>query len=68
MSAPITPRTSDAYTPAVMLTPDGQTRSVTVLRVRIDSVDAARAKLAAGKLAWVAPGDAEAVRGDGAER
>jgi uncharacterized protein YecT (DUF1311 family) len=33
---------------------------VTVLRVRLDSVEAARAKLAAGQVAWVAVEDVEA--------
>ena len=57
------PRTSDAYQPCIMLTPDGGQRRVNVLRVRLDSVETARAKLAAGKVAWVAAVDAEAVRG-----
>ena len=61
--APTTPRTSDAYQPCVMLTSDGEQRRVNVLRVRLDSVEAAREKLAAGQVAWVAEGDVEAVRG-----
>ena len=58
-------RTSDAYQPCVMLTPDGGQRRVTVLRVRLDSVEAARAKLAAGRVAWVAVEDVEAVTAAG---
>lgn len=57
MIASVMPRTSDAYQPCVMLTPDGEQRSVNVLRVRLDSVEAARAKLAAGQVAWVAVED-----------
>ena len=68
MTAPAMPRRSDQYTPAVMLTPNGGQRRVNVLRVRLDSVEAARAKLAAGQVAWVAVEDVEAVRGNGAER
>ena len=59
---PTLPRTSDAYQPAVMLCPDGTDRRVTVLRVRLDSVDAAREKLAAGRVAWVAVGDVSLIR------
>lgn len=55
------PRTSDAYQPCIMLTPDGGQRRVNVLRVRLDSVETALAKLAAGQVAWVAEGDVEAV-------
>ena len=58
-------RTSDAYQPAVMLTPDGGQRRVTVLRVRMDSVEAARAKLAAGQVAWVREEDVQAVTAAG---
>lgn len=54
------PRTSDAYTSAVMLTPDGAARRVTVLRVRLDTAAEARAKLAVGKVAWVRVEDTEA--------
>lgn len=56
-------RTSDAYAPCVVLHPDGRQRRVNVLRVRMDSVDAARAKLAAGQVAWVHEEDVEAVVG-----
>ena len=63
MTTPSPTRTSDAYAPAVMLTPDGGQRRVNVLRVRMDSVDAARAKLAAGQVAWVREEDVEAVVG-----
>ena len=65
MTAPTTPRTSDAYQPCVMLTPDGEQRRVTVLRVRLDSVEAARAKLAAGQVAWVAVEDVGTVTAAG---
>ena len=58
-------RTSDAYQPCVMLTPDGGQRRVNVLRVRLDSVETARAKLAAGQVAWVREEDVQAVRAAG---
>ena len=65
MTAPAMPRRSDQYTPCVMLTPDGGQRRVTVLRVRMDSVEAARAKLAAGQVAWVREEDVRAVTAAG---
>jgi hypothetical protein len=65
MNVQAMPRTSDAYQPCVMLTPNGEQRRVTVLRVRLDSVEAARAKLAAGQVAWVAVEDVEAATAAG---
>lgn len=62
---PTMPRTSDAYQPCVMLIPDAEPRRVSVLRVRLDSVETARAKLAAGQVAWVAVEDVEAVTATG---
>jgi hypothetical protein len=56
-----TGKTSDAYTPCVVLQPGQPPRRGSVAYVRLDSVDAARAKLAAGKVAWVSAGDVEGV-------
>ncbi len=58
-------RTSDDYTPAVLLWPDGCQRRCNVLRVRLDSVEGARRKLAAGQCAWVRVEDVERVTGTG---
>ena len=55
-------KTSYSYTPCVLLFPNGTQRKGSVLHVRMDSVDAARAKLANNQAAWVAPGDVERVR------
>jgi len=57
-----TTKTSDSYTPAVLLLPGKPPQRCNVLRVRLDTVEAARAKLAAGRAAWVASmADAERV-------
>ncbi len=57
-----TDKTSDSYTPCVLLFPNGTQRKGSVLHVRMDSVDSARRKLADNRAAWVAPGDVERVR------
>ena len=57
-----TTKTSDSYTPAVLLHPDGRSQRCNVQVVRLDSVDAARAKLAQGACAVVSKEDAERVR------
>ena len=44
-----------------MLWPDGRRRKANVAHVNMDSIESARQKLAAGKVAWVAPEDAERV-------
>jgi hypothetical protein len=54
-------RDSDYYRPCVMLRPDGRQHRANVAHVRLDTVDSARAKLAAGKVAWVAPDDVQAI-------
>ena len=54
-------RTSDHYTPAVLLMPGQPPRRCNVLRVRLDGAEQARAKLAEGKAAWVRAEDAERV-------
>ena len=64
MSYPTT-RTSDDYAPCVLVWPNGKTRRCSVLAVRMDSAETARAKLAAGKAAWVCEGDVERVQGNG---
>lgn len=56
-----TTKTSDSYTPAVLLLPGKPPRRCTVLRVRLDTVEAAREKLAAGRAAWVSVEDGERV-------
>lgn len=58
-------RTSDDYTPAVLLWPDGRQRRCNVLAVRLDGVEGARRKLAAGVCAWVAVEDVEKVTREG---
>lgn len=60
-------RTSDDYTEAVLLLPDGTRRRCCVQRVRLDTAEAARAKLAAGLAAWVRREDEERMRGTGGE-
>ena len=57
-----TTRTSADYTPAVAVWPSGKTQPCTVLAVRLDSVESARRKLAAGVVAWVRREDVERVR------
>ena len=60
-----TTKTSADYTPAVAVWPSGRTQPCTVLAVRLDSVEAARRKLADGIVAWVRKEDVQRVR-DGA--
>ncbi len=55
------PRTSDDYRQCVMLWPNGKKVKASVMYTRLDTVDSARAKLAEGKVAWVAPQDVEQV-------
>ena len=57
-----TTKTSASYTPAVAVWPSGRTQPCNVLAVRLDSVEAARRKLASGIVAWVRKEDAERVR------
>lgn len=52
---------------AVLLEPGKPPRRCNVCAVRLDSAEGARAKLAAGKAAWVAEGDVTAVTGAGVE-
>lgn len=56
-----TAKTSDSYTPAVLLQPNQPPRRCSVLAVRLDSAEGALEKLRRGKAAWAAPGDAETV-------
>jgi hypothetical protein len=56
-----TGKTSDYYVPCVMLWPDGRQRKANVAHIRMDSVESARQKLSKNQVAWVAPGDVEAV-------
>lgn len=60
---PSTGKTSDYYVPCVMLWPDGRQRAGNVAHVRLDSVETARQKLAAGKVAWVRREDVEQLTG-----
>lgn len=57
-------KTSDYYTPCVVVWPNGQVRKGNVTHVNLDSVETARAKLAAGKVAWVRREDVEAAMAD----
>lgn len=52
---------SSEYTPCVAVWPSGRTQRGNVRYTRLDSVESARAKLAAGKVAWVRPADVERV-------
>ena len=54
-------RTSDYYVACVAVWPDGRQRAGNVAHVRLDTVETARQKLAAGKVAWVRREDAERV-------
>jgi hypothetical protein len=64
MATNIIARTSDAYTPCVVVHPNGTTQRSNVMQGRMMTVDAARADHAAGRLVWVATAqDAEAVKG-----
>lgn len=58
-----TARTSDAYTPCVVLHPDGREQRANVMHTRLMRAEDARAELAAGRIVWVAVADVEAVRG-----
>ena len=58
-------RTSDDYTPAALLWPDGRQQRCNVLRVRLDGVEGARRKLAAGQCAWVRVEDVTEVTEEG---
>ena len=58
-------RTSNDYTEAVLLMPDGKRRLCCVQRVRLDLPQAARAKLARGVAAWVRREDEGKVGTDG---
>lgn len=60
-----TSKTSADYTPCVLIWPSGKQERKSVLAVRMDGVEQARAKLAAGKAAWVREGDVIAVTGVG---
>ena len=60
MQAPT--KTSDYYLPCVAVWPDGRQRTGNVAHVNLDTVESARAKLAAGKVAWVRREYAERVR------
>lgn len=54
-----TQKTSASYTPAVYLEPGKPPRRCNVQAIRLDSPEAAQAKLATGKAAWVSVEDAE---------
>lgn len=56
-----TTKTSASYTPVILIWPDGRTERKSALSIRVDTVEQARAKLAAGKAAWVREGDATAL-------
>lgn len=54
-------RTSDDYRPRVALWPNGDRRKANVLYIRLMPVDQAVAALLDGRIAFVAPQDAETV-------
>jgi len=58
-------RTSDYYMPCVVLWPNGLCRPGNVAHTYLDSVESAREKLAAGKVAWVRREDADQVMASG---
>lgn len=55
-------RTSDAYTPCIVVYPNGRTVRGSVMAGRLQDVATARAELAAGRWVTVSAGDVEAVR------
>ena len=64
MTARASLRTSDAYTPCVVVHPDGRTVRGSVMAGRLMDVAAAREEHRAGRVVWVATeGKAEAVKG-----
>jgi hypothetical protein len=59
-----TARTSDAYTPCVVVHPDGRTVRGNVMRGRLMDAATAHAEHRAGRVVWVAgEQEAEAVKG-----
>jgi len=56
-------KTSADYTPAVYLEPGKPPRKCNVKVIKLDSIEAARRMLAAGKSAWVRKDDVTAVTG-----
>ena len=57
-------KTSDDYTPCVVVYPDGKIRRANVLHVRLDALDAARDKLRRDLAAWVTYDDYEALKAE----
>lgn len=54
-------KTSDSYRPCQLVFPGGVYRLLSINKGRFDSIEGARAKLAAKKVAWVRPEDLEEV-------
>ena len=57
-------KTSDDYTPCVVVYPDGKIRRANVLHVRLDALDAARDKLRRDLAAWVSYADYERLQAE----
>ena len=49
----MTAKTSDDYRPCVCIYPGGKIRKANILHIRLDSLEAARRKLAEDKAAWL---------------
>jgi len=57
-------KTSDDYTPCVVVFPNGQTSKANVQHVRLDTVQRAIEKLRQDHAAWIAPADYDALRAE----
>ena len=57
-------KTSDDYTPCVVVYPDGKIRRANVLHVRLDALDAARDKLRRDRAAWLSYADYERLQAE----
>lgn len=57
-------KTSDDYTPCVVVYPDGKIRKANVLHVRLDSFDDGKRKLLDDRAAWLSYADYERLQAE----
>ena len=57
-------KTSDDYTPCVVVYPGGNIRKANVLHIRMDSLDDAKRKLKEDKAAWLSYEDYERLQAE----
>lgn len=57
-------KTSDDYTPCVVVYPDGKIRRANVLHVRLDSFDDGKRKLKDDRAAWLSYADYERLQAE----